>query len=177
MDLICQNTNAHPVRVTLDIDLSQEGRRTDYDNKPEAGMKLRDFVFIQRPEHEWHQLNGATEGWVAKVSFEVPPGATKIALSPWYTYSDYVQFVHSLPMHPHLAKRLAGKTDHVREHCSRKGDSPRSPIDPPWRIGEFFGNDDAMDVLSQQTGSSGDARAGTSNLNAGGAIPLRSLQA
>jgi hypothetical protein len=35
------------------------------------------------------------------------------------------------------------------------GRSPNDPFDPPWRIGEFFGVDDAMDVLSQQTGQYG----------------------
>jgi hypothetical protein len=40
--------------------------------------------------------------------------------------------------------------------ASRLGDSPGAPFDPPWRIGEFFGEDDAMDVLSQQTGQHGE---------------------
>jgi hypothetical protein len=40
--------------------------------------------------------------------------------------------------------------------ASRRGDSPGAPFDPPWRIGEFFGEDDAMDVLSQQTGQHGE---------------------
>ena len=36
-----------------------------------------------------------------------------------------------------------------------RGMSPRDPFDPPWRIGEFFGESDAIDVLSQQTGQWG----------------------
>ena len=47
-------------------------------------------------------------------------------------------------------------TVHPVVSASRRGESPRAPFDPPWRIGEFFGEDDAMDVLSQQTGGSGD---------------------
>jgi len=47
-------------------------------------------------------------------------------------------------------------TVHPVVSASRRGESPRAPFDPPWRIGEFFGDDDAMDVLSQQTGGSGD---------------------
>src|SRR4029453_4473947 len=40
--------------------------------------------------------------------------------------------------------------------ASTRGVSPRDPIDPPWRIGEFFGQEDAIGVLSQQTGQSGE---------------------
>jgi hypothetical protein len=39
---------------------------------------------------------------------------------------------------------------------STRGSSPRDPIESPWQIGRFFGQDDAIDVLSQQTGQSGD---------------------
>jgi hypothetical protein len=47
-------------------------------------------------------------------------------------------------------------TVHPVISASRRGDNPRDPFDHPWRIGEFFGNDPAMDVLSQQTGGQGD---------------------
>jgi hypothetical protein len=47
-------------------------------------------------------------------------------------------------------------TVHPVVSASRKGESPLSPIDPPWRIGEFFGKEAAIDVLSQQTGQSGE---------------------
>jgi hypothetical protein len=47
-------------------------------------------------------------------------------------------------------------TVHPVISASRRGESPRSPFDLPWRIGEFFGADEAMDVLSQQTGNLGD---------------------
>jgi hypothetical protein len=46
-------------------------------------------------------------------------------------------------------------TVHPVVSASRKGESPLAPSDPPWRIGEFFGNEAAIDVLSQQTGQSG----------------------
>jgi hypothetical protein len=47
-------------------------------------------------------------------------------------------------------------TVHPVISASARGASTRDPFDPPWRIGEFFGKDDAMDVLSQQTGQHGD---------------------
>src|SRR6185369_17416235 len=40
--------------------------------------------------------------------------------------------------------------------ASTRGGSPRDPIEEPWRIGEFFGEEAAIDVLSQQTGQRGD---------------------
>jgi len=47
-------------------------------------------------------------------------------------------------------------TVHPVISASRTGANPRAPFDPPWRIGEFFGTDEAMDVLSQQTGDMDD---------------------
>jgi hypothetical protein len=47
-------------------------------------------------------------------------------------------------------------TVHPVMSASRRGESPRAPFDPPWRIGEFFGDEGAIDVLSQQTGQIGD---------------------
>lgn len=46
-------------------------------------------------------------------------------------------------------------TVHPVVSSSTRGVSPRDPFDLPWRIGEFFGESDAIDVLSQQTGQSG----------------------
>ena len=46
-------------------------------------------------------------------------------------------------------------TVHPNVSASAHGPSPRDPFDPPWRIGEFFGEGDALDVLSQQTGQVG----------------------
>ena len=42
-------------------------------------------------------------------------------------------------------------TVHPVISSSTKGASTREPFDPPWRIGGFFGEGDAIDVLSQQT--------------------------
>src|SRR6476646_3779083 len=67
VDLICQNRGVEPAELILHLDLSGDGKRTDYDNKPESGMKLRDFVFIQPPGLDWRQVNGTTERWVATV--------------------------------------------------------------------------------------------------------------
>ncbi|MDO8543290.1 MAG: DUF4038 domain-containing protein [Opitutaceae bacterium] len=60
------------------------------------------------------------------------------------------RFVKSHDPYRHLV------TIHPVVSASTKGSTARDPIDPPWRIGEFFGVDDAMDVLSQQTGKTGE---------------------
>jgi len=60
------------------------------------------------------------------------------------------RFIKANDAHRHLV------SVHPVVSASRRGDSPRAPFDPPWPIGEFFGEDDAMDVLSQQTGQHGE---------------------
>jgi hypothetical protein len=60
------------------------------------------------------------------------------------------RFLKANDPHRHLV------TVHPVISASRRGESPRSPIDPPWRIGEFFGEEPAFDVLSQQTGHLGE---------------------
>jgi hypothetical protein len=45
------------------------------------------------------------------------------------------------------------------------GASPSDPIKEPWRIGEFFGDGNAIDVLSQQTGQAGDGVTWDENLH------------
>jgi len=47
-------------------------------------------------------------------------------------------------------------TVHPVVSASTHGSSPRDSFDAPWRIGEFFGEEDALDVLSQQTGQFGE---------------------
>ncbi|RZM08745.1 MAG: DUF4038 domain-containing protein, partial [Pedobacter sp.] len=47
-------------------------------------------------------------------------------------------------------------TVHSVISSSTTGSSPASPIDNPWRIGGFFGEEQAIDVLSQQTGQNGE---------------------
>lgn len=116
MDLICRNSGSKTMDVLLRIDLSGDGKRTDFDNKAEAGMQLRDFLFIQKPGEPWLQVNGRTEGWVSIIKIEVPPGDTKVGLSPWYTYSDYLSFVNSLPENQYLKKQMIGKSEGNREH-------------------------------------------------------------
>lgn len=60
------------------------------------------------------------------------------------------RFIKANDPHRHLV------TVHPVVSASRRGANPEAPFDPPWRIGEFFGVDDAMDVLSQQTGGLGE---------------------
>ncbi len=47
-------------------------------------------------------------------------------------------------------------TVHPVVSASTRGQRPEELFTPPWRIGEFFGLDDAVDVLSQQTGQWGE---------------------
>ena len=129
VDLLCRNAGRQPLPITLHLDLSGDGQRTDYDNKPEAGMKQRDFIFIQSPGQDWRQVNGTTERWVATVKFAAAPGETKVGLSPWYTYGDYLSFTRSLRQHPHLEKRLVGRSDGGREHWELTVTDPAIPAE------------------------------------------------
>src|SRR6185503_971708 len=70
----------------------------------------------QPPGGAWRQVNGSTDRWVATVTFRADPGETKVGLSPWYGYRDLLRWLDSLPQHPHLVKRQAGKSDGGREH-------------------------------------------------------------
>jgi hypothetical protein len=134
VDLLCHNSGAQAEPVTVHLDLSGDGKRTDYDNKPEAGMAQRDFVFIQPPGQPWRQVDGKTTRWIATVAFNAEPGETKLGLSPWYPYADYLRFVMALPKHPHLEKRLAGKSDGGREHWELTITDPSVPAEKKRRI-------------------------------------------
>jgi hypothetical protein len=46
-------------------------------------------------------------------------------------------------------------TVHPVISASTRGAAPGEPFEKPWRIGEFFGDDDVIDVLSHQTGQAG----------------------
>jgi hypothetical protein len=127
VDLLCQNAEAKSFPVTLHLDLSGDGQRTDYDARPESGMPLRDFVFVQSPGQDWRQVDGKTDRWVATVSFEAMPGETKIGLNPWYTYGDYLRFVRSLPQSACLQTTLLGKSDAGREHWELTMTDPAIP--------------------------------------------------
>ncbi|MCC6232788.1 MAG: DUF4038 domain-containing protein [Verrucomicrobiales bacterium] len=134
VDLVCRNSGTNTVSVTLHLDLSDDGRRTDYDSRPESGMKLRDFAFTQSPGAAWRQVEGRTEGWVATLSFDADPGDTLFGLSPWYTYADYRSFVAGLPEHPHLERRLVGRSDGGREHWELVITDPSVPAEAKRRI-------------------------------------------
>lgn len=77
------------------------------------------------------------------------------------------QYRLDLPDDPDWAKaaaRLIKRHDPYRHlvtvhpvvSASATESSPKGLFDRPWRIGEFFGGSDAIDVLSQQTGQEGD---------------------
>jgi hypothetical protein len=116
VDLICRNIGVKAQDIVLQIDLSDDGRRTNADSSPFGGMSTRDFIFVQPPGQPWRQIDGDVSGWVCTVRFSALPGETKVGLSPWYTYGDYLRFVQSLPDHPHLKKTRLGVSDGGREH-------------------------------------------------------------
>lgn len=134
VDLICRNSGPLPAVVTVHLDLSNDGQRTDYDNKPEAGMAQRDFVFIQPPGMPWRQVDGQTEGWIATIAFTAMPGETKLGLNPWYTYADFLRFVRSLPAHPGLTKQMVGRSDGGREHWELAVTDPSVPAEKKRKI-------------------------------------------
>ncbi len=129
VDLICRNGSDKPQEVTLHLDLSDDGRRTNADNNTFGGMSTRDFLFIQPPGRPWQQINGSVAGWICTVRFSAPPGETKVGLSPWYTYGDYVRFIRSLPDHAHLQKTRLGTSDVGREHWELTITDPGVPLE------------------------------------------------
>ena len=76
VDLICRNRSEKPQDVTLHLDLSDDGRRTNADNNTFGGMSTRDFLFIQPPGRPWQQINGSVAGWICTVRFSAPLGET-----------------------------------------------------------------------------------------------------
>ncbi|RPJ38805.1 MAG: DUF5060 domain-containing protein, partial [Planctomycetaceae bacterium] len=129
VDLVCRNDGAKPETVTLHLDLSDDGRRTNADNNLFGGMPTRDFLFIQPPGQSWRQIDGHVSGWVCTVQFAAPPGETKVGLSPWYTYGDYLRFIRSLPEHPHLTRTRLGTSDGGREHWELTITDPGAPLE------------------------------------------------
>jgi hypothetical protein len=134
VDLLCQNAGTEPARVTVHLDLSDNGKRTDYATRPESGMRQRDFLFIRPPGRDWKQVDGTTERWVATVSFEALPGETKVGLSPWYTYGDYLRFVNGLPKSAWLEAKRVGNSDGGREHWEITITDPAVPAERKRRI-------------------------------------------
>lgn len=134
LDLECRNDGTNAVRVTVHLDLSDGGKRTDYDNRPEAGMPWRDFVFVQPPDGTWQQVHGSASGWVTTATFEARPGTTRLGLSPWYTYADLLRFVSGLPVHPQVTKRVLGHSDGGRELWEFRITDPGVPEEAKRRI-------------------------------------------
>jgi hypothetical protein len=78
------------LQITLHLDLSGDGQRTDSDNNPEASMKQRDFLFIQPPGQFWRQIDGTTERWIATMGFKVLSAKQSSALVRGSICSRYV---------------------------------------------------------------------------------------
>ena len=134
MDLLCRNTGAATEEVTIHVDLSDDGRRTNRDQQPWGDMPRRDFLYVQAPGQSWRRVEGSVTNWVVTVRFVAAPGATKVGLSPWYSYGDYLRFVTSLPAHPHLQKRLVGTSDGGREHWELTVTDPAVAVESKRRV-------------------------------------------
>ncbi len=85
VELMCRNEGARSQALTLHLDLSGLGTRTNATDSPWAAMPKRDYLFVQRPGEDWAQLRGRINGWICSVAFSIPPSDTKLGLSPWYT--------------------------------------------------------------------------------------------
>jgi hypothetical protein len=116
MDLLCRNTGTATEDVTIHGDLSDDGRRTNRDREPWGEMPRRNFLYVQAPGQSWRRIDGSVTGWEFSVRFAAAAGETKVGLSPWYSYGDYLRFVGSLPAQPHLEKKRVGTSDGGREH-------------------------------------------------------------
>jgi hypothetical protein len=81
-----------------------------------------------------HHLDGSVTGFVCTVQFAVPPGETKVGLSPWYSYGDYLRFVAALPADPRLQKDRIGTSDGGREHWELTMTDPAVPVGQKRRI-------------------------------------------
>jgi len=128
LDLVCRNNGKQAETVTLHLDLSGDGVRTNFDDNVWGGMPSRDFIYIQPPGRTWKQINGKTDGWICTVNFTAESGETKIGLSPWYNYEDYLHFISSLPEYPYLKKELIGSSDKGREHWELTVTDPNVPM-------------------------------------------------
>lgn len=126
VDLVCRNAGDEPTTVIVHLDLSQDGQRTEREGRPEAGMSTRNFAFIQAPGQLWRQVDGTTDGWVATIRFDAPPGETKFGLSPWYAHGDLVPAMHALPEHDHLVTNVR-RSDGGREHWELIITDPEAP--------------------------------------------------
>lgn len=88
--------------------------------------------------------------WTVSNEYEThPDGAYRLDKSdvPWAIQT--AKFIKEHDPYQHLT------TVHAVISSSTKGTSPNSAMEYPWRIGGFFGKEEAIDVLSQQTGQNG----------------------
>lgn len=90
--------------------------------------------------------------WTLANEYEThPDGAYRLDLPSDVDWAKATaRLVRQLDPYNHLV------TVHPVISSSTRGASPRDPLEPPWRIGAFFGEGDAFDVLSQQTGQRGE---------------------
>lgn len=136
VDLICRNASRAEESVTVHLDLSGNGAREklDPDGMGFGGMPRRNYVYIQAPGRPWKRIDGTVRGWVCTVTIPLGPGDTRLGLSPWYSYSDYLHYVDSLPQHPHLQKAVAGKSDGGRAIWELTITDPSVPAEGKRRI-------------------------------------------
>jgi hypothetical protein len=89
--------------------------------------------------------------WTISNEYEThPDGAYRLDSTDLDWVKQTARFIKENDPYNHLT------TVHPVISSSVQGISPRSPFEVPWRIGGFYGKEDALDVLSQQTGQKGE---------------------
>ncbi len=58
VNLVCRDSGPAAEEVTVHIDLSGDGQRTNYDHNIWGGMPKRDFIYIQAPGQPWRRPRG-----------------------------------------------------------------------------------------------------------------------
>jgi len=134
MDLLCVNEAPEEQKVTLLVNLSGDGGRTNFNENHFGEMPLRDFVYVQAPGRAWRRVDGRTSGWECALSFAAAPGETRLGLSPWYTYGDYLRFMGRLADSPNFRKTPVGLSDGGRETWELRITDPSAPPDRKRRI-------------------------------------------
>ncbi|MFC2087709.1 DUF5060 domain-containing protein [Bacteroidota bacterium] len=128
VNLICRNESAVPDTITVHFETSGGGTRTNFNDNEFGGMPLRDYIYIRPPGEKWQRVNGHTEGWNTIVSFVAKPGETLVGMAPWYTYGEYMAYIHELQENPYLKKTMFGRSDGGREHWMLTITDPDVPV-------------------------------------------------
>ena len=135
LNLVLRNRANEPIQVRLALDLSDRGDGQEPSRAPLWGApQERDYVFLRPPRGVWQRVDGEIQHWTVRVTLHLEPGDSLLALSPEYTYGDYLRFVHSLSEGPLLRKVLLGRSDGGREHWGLRITDPEGPQEKKLRF-------------------------------------------